>query len=211
MYRAIIFDCDGTLLDAKIMIRLLYDGYRRFYPQRPSKTYEEFICCYYFTNVQTQKYLDIPDEEYEAFIRFSFGDKDEIMNTTKMFTGIADVTRELDARGIVLGINTSRIPEHMVAVREQLTPSVYDRFRIIVTSKDVRRPKPAPDSMERIAEQLGMDMKDILYIGDSDSDAACAKAAGCDFALAGWGLVGEHVPKADVFLREPADILKLLS
>ena len=56
-----------------------------------------------------------------------------------------------------------------------------------------------------------MYMKDILYIGDSDSDAACAKAAGCDFALAGWGLVGVHVPKADVFLREPADILKLLS
>lgn len=211
MYRAIIFDCDGTLLDAKIMIQLLYDGYRKFYPQRPPKAYEEFICCYYFTNVQTQKYLDISDEEYEAFIRFSFGDEDEIMNTTKIFAGIADVTRELDARGIVLGINTSRIPEHMVAVREQLTPSVYDRFRIIVTSKDVRHPKPAPDSMECIAKQLSMDMKDIVYIGDSDSVAACAEAAGCDFALAGWGLVGEHVPKADVFLREPADILKLLS
>lgn len=210
MYKAIVFDCDGTLMDAKIMIQLLYEGYQKFYPNRPKKAYEEFICCYYFTNIQTKHYLQIPDNEYDAFIASSLGDDDFIMQSTKPFDGICDVIRLLYKRGFILGINTSRIREHLLPLKEQLTPEVFHMFKYIVTSQDITSPKPSPDSMFKIQEMIGLEMHDILFIGDSKNDALCAKAAGCDFALAKWGVVKAHKLHAKYELETVEDIHKIL-
>ena len=44
--------------------------------------------------------------------------------------------------------------------------------------------KPCKRPLLAIAEQLGIEPKDILYIGDRpDTDAKCAEAAGCDYIL----------------------------
>lgn len=211
MYKAIIFDCDGTLLDTKIMIQLLYEGYQKFYPKRHKKTYEDFIPCYFFTNMQTKEYLQIPDDEYQAFIHTCFGDEDHLMKMTKPFVGIKEMILELSKRNFILGINTSRIHEHMDSVQNQLTQEVYNKFDYIITSQDVKHPKPAPDSMYKIQELCKCDMSEILYIGDSDNDALCAKAAGCDFALAGWGLVDKNPPNAKYVLTKVEDILTILT
>ena len=36
-------------------------------------------------------------------------------------------------------------------------------------------------------EETGLKLSEVLFVGDSDFDAGCAKNAGCDFALAVWG------------------------
>lgn len=47
--------------------------------------------------------------------------------------------------------------------------------------------KPAPDALQHIAAQWGVDVRDITLVGDSLIDAATAANAGCRLALVAWG------------------------
>jgi phosphoglycolate phosphatase-like HAD superfamily hydrolase len=62
-----------------------------------------------------------------------------------------------------------------------------------------------------LLEALGLEPTEVIYVGDTAHDRACASAAGARFALAGWN------PRAragaqpdDVVLHEPSDLLRLL-
>jgi phosphoglycolate phosphatase-like HAD superfamily hydrolase len=49
---------------------------------------------------------------------------------------------------------------------------------------------------------------DAVYVGDTEHDRACARAAGVDFALAGWNARAVPEP-GDVVLAAPLDVLSL--
>ena len=66
-----------------------------------------------------------------------------------------------------------------------------------------------PKRLEPVLERLGVAAEEVIFIGDTGHDRACATAAGARFALAGWN------PRAtaddgDVVLRTPQDLLDLL-
>ena len=54
-------------------------------------------------------------------------------------------------------------------------------------SKDSLRKKPDPAGALLIAEQLGIDPDEMLYLGDSDVDCVTAKRGGFRFIAALWG------------------------
>ena len=49
MYKMIVFDCDGTLLDSSAMIAMIQKGYSSMFPQRKKQPYAFFIPCYYMS------------------------------------------------------------------------------------------------------------------------------------------------------------------
>ena len=53
-------------------------------------------------------------------------------------------------------------------------------------SQSVRR-KPAPDTVYAAAKELGVDIAQCVYIGDSEVDIATAKNAGMDCISVSWG------------------------
>lgn len=56
-------------------------------------------------------------------------------------------------------------------------------FRCVVTDTDVKRPKPAPDILKKIAGHISTDPSHLLFIGDSVTDFEMAQAAGSRFLL----------------------------
>lgn len=67
----------------------------------------------------------------------------------------------------------------------------------------------APKALGPVVDALGVAGSDVLFVGDTDHDRACAAAVGAGFALAGWNPRAE--PRAgDVVLRQPAEVLELL-
>jgi len=56
-----------------------------------------------------------------------------------------------------------------------------DRFDLVVTSLDVERPKPHPDSLLKILAQFKAAPRQSLYVGDSEVDEKTARAAGVPF------------------------------
>ena len=56
-----------------------------------------------------------------------------------------------------------------------------DYFDLVVTSFDIRHPKPHPDSLFKILDYFDIESHQALYIGDSQVDAEAAGAAKIPF------------------------------
>ncbi len=52
---------------------------------------------------------------------------------------------------------------------------------LVVTIRDVARPKPSPDVLLRVLDHFSLAPGDALYVGDSGLDQAAARAAGVPF------------------------------
>ncbi len=68
-----------------------------------------------------------------------------------------------------------------------------------------------PKRLGPVLECLGLVAEDVVFVGDSPHDAACASEVGCPFVVAAWnprtrasGLVG------DVVLGHPEELIELL-
>lgn len=60
-------------------------------------------------------------------------------------------------------------------------------FQVVVTGDDVIRPKPHPDGVRRVLEELGLDPSEALYIGDSPTDVEAARQAGVGAIAVAYG------------------------
>ena len=64
-----------------------------------------------------------------------------------------------------------------------------------------------PKRLEPVLAALGVRADEVIFVGDTAHDRACARAVGCRFALAGWN--SRVVPEpGDVVLARPADLLR---
>ena len=82
--------------------------------------------------------------------------------------------------GIPMGIFSSN---EQVRIREALSfYGLEDYFEHIAGSSDVQKPKPDPEGLLLLGEKLGLEVDEILYVGDSYLDALAAAGCGMDFA-----------------------------
>ena len=89
--------------------------------------------------------------------------------------GALEAIKHLTKRSIPLGIVTNNGRACVPLALESLGCHWQDF--IISTRDDVRRPKPAPDGLIRIASSIGKKGQDMWYIGDSPVDVSAAVAA----------------------------------
>jgi phosphoglycolate phosphatase-like HAD superfamily hydrolase len=74
-------------------------------------------------------------------------------------------------------------------------------FDMVVSAlpKDVRNPKPHPESVEKILHTLNVDGRRVLYVGDSEVDRKTARSSGVTFIayknpdLESDGLIDDHL------------------
>ena len=84
-------------------------------------------------------------------------------------------------------------------------------FSVSVCSDDTERRKPFPEPLLKYLELSGAKSTEVLYIGDSEHDMACAKAAGVDCGLAMWGRsYAKKNPSADFYFVSPEEITNLI-
>jgi HAD superfamily hydrolase (TIGR01549 family) len=66
-----------------------------------------------------------------------------------------------------------------------------------------------PKTLGPVLEALGVTAADVVFLGDTTHDRACAKEAGARFALASWNPKAEAAD-GDVVLERPEQLLELL-
>jgi len=75
-------------------------------------------------------------------------------------------------------------------------------FDLIITSDDVKRGKPSPEIVFKACAALDVSPKDVVLVGDTDSDVRAGKAAGCM-------VVGIHI-KADITIHRLSELIRIL-
>ncbi len=204
MYDCVIFDIDGTILDTK-EASLLSVQQAYFMESGKLLSFEEIDFAFGTTNRKTAQRLQVAD----ADVFISNVDRQYHLHSDKnrIFPGIEDIIRRLYEKGVYLGVVTSKMIweyEHDFSYF-----GLAEYFKTAICVEDTEKHKPDPEPLYEFFARSGQKKETALFIGDSVNDQLCAKHAGVDFALAGWG-TAENLP-AEYLLQQPGDIEELIN
>ena len=211
-YNAIIWDLDGTLLDTLEDLKdaVNYALKSQGFPQRSLEEIRRFVG----NGVRKLMERAVPEgvdnpkfqETFDIFKEYYDGHN---MVKTRPYEGMMDCLRQFHQAGIPMAIVTNKIQ----SAAEMLRENVFDGLiPLAVGDGVVPTRKPDPQGVHYAMEKLELHKGDynVVYIGDSEVDAATAENAGLDCLLCLWGFrdEAELADKPHVaFVRKPADIL----
>lgn len=186
MYKLIVFDMDGTIIDTDLLIVLawmkLYQRYRPGYkPQLSNMVYLSGPPL-----LESVK-REFPKENPEAVCDY-FKDISKSLYDSEVvaYPGCLECMKGLHERGLLTAVNTNKLrPYALYALK---VTGLDHSFDGLVAGGDVKAPKPAPDGVFSLMKQFKIASKeDVLYVGDTVYDLATADAAGVDCMLVTWG------------------------
>jgi len=174
---AVIFDCDGVMFDSRKANINYYNHLLSSFDLPPMNEKKiNFVHAYTAGDsirhiFEGTPYLEqaialAKNVDYTPFIRdmvLEPGLK-ELLKKLKPDFGLAVATNRSTTIGKVLEYN-----------------GLKEFFDIVVSSLDVKKPKPHPESLLKILDFFHIDPKDTFYIGDSQIDNESARAAGVIF------------------------------
>lgn len=214
-YKAIIFDLDGTLLDSlggiaeatnQLLKELGYpvfkvDDYRYFV----GKGIEELF-------INTIPKDKLASHSMEALIN----DYRDIYNrvwpqSTRPYDGITELLDALVEREIPMSILSNKSQSFTERMVEELLPG-YPFFKVWGHRPGVPL-KPNPKSARAIAKELGVPVREFLFVGDTAVDMKTGKNAGMASVGVLWGFrdYGELFENgADAITSSPDTILKII-
>ena len=105
-------------------------------------------------------------------------------DNTKPYDGIGDLLTALKERGFLTAVVSNKADEAVKILCEKYFPGKFDA---VVGERQGVRKKPAPDTVNSVLAQLGIDRGDAVYVGDSEVDVETAKNADMDCVSADWG------------------------
>lgn len=175
--RAVIFDCDGTLVDSEPLSRRAWE--RALAPYGYEVTDDDLRRCvgrsYPHTHGHFAARADLPEARafWPVYSRELFALLDSDMTTfADAVTAVADLRR----RGIALAVASSSARERLE--RTLARAGLSDAFEATVAGDEVQRGKPAPDMFLVAAQRLGADPSRCVAVEDSVPGVESALAAG---------------------------------
>jgi phosphoglycolate phosphatase len=102
-----------------------------------------------------------------------------------LFPEVADCLAELAARGVVMGIVSSRGRRSLLELIARL--GIGGHFRAVLGDEDAPRKKPQPDLVLTLAECVGVAPERMLVVGDTTYDIEMGHAAGARTCAVTYG------------------------
>ena len=180
---AVIFDLDGTLIDSAPDIRAAVNAMLAELDMAPLDLPK--IVSFIGNGLPRLVELVIADQglsmEQHAHLtaRVLAHYHSDGSALTKPYDGVMDVLTGLRAQGIKIGLCTNKPYSATMDVLNDL--NMGDMFDVIVGGDSLPERKPHPAPLQKVIADLGS--TDVIYVGDSEVDAATAEAAKVRFAL----------------------------
>ena len=210
MYKAVIFDLDGTLLDTLDDLKNSVNFAMREcgFPERGIEEVRRFV------GNGVKKLIDraVPDgtsAEAAAAALDSFKAHYAVHceDMTAPYPGIIEMLDALRAEGVKTAVVSNKIDS---AAKKLCKKYFGDRLMCTVGDIDGRKKKPSPDPIYAALDELGVRAEDSVYIGDSDVDVLTAKNCNMDCIGVSWGFRSREVLEAAGAVRIAADSSELL-
>jgi phosphoglycolate phosphatase len=212
MYRLIIFDLDGTILNT---LEDLADStnYALSLNHFPERTLEEVRN---FVGNGIGKLIEraVPegtDKETEEKVLKDFTEYygAHCADKTRPYDGVVEVIKSLRAQGFLTAVVSNKADFAVQELCEQYFPRLFD---YVVGEREGIRRKPAPDSALQVLDTLQVDKSEALYVGDSEVDIQTAKNAGLAQISVEWGFRKKEFllqQGAVQVIRTPEEILNI--
>lgn len=205
MYKYIIFDIDGTLMDTeKAIISALQELLQSEKNRRYSPEELHFILGIPGKVALKELQIADPDSALSKWNEYLT----KYVSFIQLFPDIKKVIKQLHGNGITTGIVTSKTA---LEYTHDFIPFGLDKyFQHVVCADDTLHHKPHPEPLLKSLEKASALPSEAIYIGDTIYDSQCAAAAGVDFALALWGTRNKKI-LSKYQLESPSDILKFIN
>ena len=175
--KVVAFDCDGVLFDTEEANRAYYDHLLKHFG-RPTLTPEQFAYAHQHTLNESIAYLFEDQEAIAAVYAYrKTMDYSAYLKLLKVEPDLVPLLTKIRAK-LKTAIATNR-SDTMNRLLAEFALTEY--FDLVVTSFDIRRPKPYPDALLKILDHFGIEAHQALYVGDSQVDAEAARAAKIPF------------------------------
>lgn len=187
MYKLVIFDLDGTLLNT--IGDLAAAGNHTLaelgFPQHPEEQYKHFVGNGIPKLIERMlpPGHDKPTEEraYAMFTEYYSQHKSDL---TKPYPGMPELIRDLRGAGVLCAANSNKAHEFSV---ELIRQNYGDEFNEIIGFGAGFQPKPDPGAALELIRRTGVQQQQTLYVGDSDVDMLTGHNAGIDVCAVLWG------------------------
>lgn len=188
MYKNVIFDLDGTLLNTidDLADAGNYVCRRRGWPTHTVGEYQYFVgngmakLVERFSPQQarTPEQLAATLEEFMAYYGRHKQDK------TAPYDGMDQALRRMKGAGVNLAVLSNKADEMALPVVEGYYPGVFPLVQGALPGVPT---KPDPTLLYKLMERMGAKREDTLFVGDSDVDIRTAKNGGLRSCGVLWG------------------------
>jgi len=214
MFRNVIFDLDGTLLNTlddladagNYTCRLngwpehSVEAYKYFVGNGIPKLVERFSPEQYRTPEILKAALDI-------FVPYYDTHKED---KTVPYTGIPEALMRLKNANIRMAVLTNKAHPLAQSVMERYFPGVFPYVQGALPDVPT---KPDPMLLHRLMEKMGASAADTLFVGDSNVDIKTAKNGGLTSCGVLWGFRTAQELKqegADYLVQSPGELIDII-
>ena len=202
-YRCLVLDHDDTVVNSSQSIHYpSFIEYIKIYRPGLEKNYdfESFITKNFSPGILelftdeiglNEEELKIEEEYWRAFVKG---------HIPTAFEGISEIIADFRARGGIIAVASHSLTEYIVRDWEHNSLPAPDVIYGWDMPKEDR--KPSPFTIFDLMKKYGLKNEEILVVDDLKPGYDMARAAGVDFAAAGWAY---EVPAIESFMRKNCD------
>jgi phosphoglycolate phosphatase len=203
--RCVVYDCDGVLFDSLEANTKLYNDLCALVGRDPLRE-EEMQYVHTHTVFEALHFIfgkenDLEKKALEILKEKQVDLKNYVMYL-KMEPYLLQALESLKEKGILRAINTNRTTS-MKYIMERF--NLWSYFEMVVTALDVKNPKPHPESIEKIIQELHLNKEEAVFVGDSDVDQQTAKSSGIKFIA-----YKNRDIRNDAYIEDHLDLLRLV-
>ena len=215
MFKAALFDLDGTLLDTLDDIAdSMNDTLRRMgWAEHAVDAYRWFVG----DGVEQLVRRALPEERRTEkdvahclkLYREEYGRRWNAR--TRPYDGVPEMLRALEAAGLRLAVLSNKSHNFTLQCVEEFLPG--NQFDLVLGHREGHAHKPDPASALEVARTLGIAPADFLYLGDTAVDMQTALSAGMYPVGALWGFRPESELRqagAKALIKEPMEMVELI-
>lgn len=214
-FKGIVFDLDGTLIYSTIDFRKMKRNMIKVLEENdvPSGVLTTTMITVDILE-KAEHYWDLAQrpEEKRAELRAVM---EELMNQGELeaiplvdeIEGASQALHELREQGYMLAILTRSHYEYAVEALKKI--GAYDCFDVVLGRGQTPRPKPYPEALNHTAKLMGLNMDELLFVGDMYLDFESAINSGCAFIgvnTSGRGRSSWREEVPDVLLKNVAEL-----
>jgi phosphoglycolate phosphatase len=179
-YKAVIYDCDGVILDSIESNYIFYNrimaGLGRPPIDRLCQVSERVLHTYSYLDVIEHFFANDPQKDEAIAIGKTIRYK-ELMPYMRREDELVETLEQLRGR-VELAVCTNRASSMEMIIEDF---GLEGFFGCVMTAGKVANPKPHPEPLLKVLEHYGLAPHEALFVGDSAVDMQAAAAAGVPF------------------------------
>ena len=179
-YKAVIYDCDGVILDSIESNYIFYNrimaGLGRPEINRLCTESERVLHTFSYLDVIEHFFGNDPQKEQAIAIGKTIRYK-ELMPYMRREEGLVETLTALKGK-VELAICTNRAASMEMIIEDF---GLEGFFGCVMTAGKVQNPKPHPEPLFKVLKHYGIAPQEALFVGDSMVDMQAASAAGVPF------------------------------